>query len=56
MSPRSTYAGSSMTLQSDDARASSRTQVSNTKPAKIEFKAPGTRRLEKRKKVTNAKV
>jgi len=47
-SPSSTYAGSSRTRQSADVRASSRTQVSSTRPAKIEFKAPRTRRLEKR--------
>jgi hypothetical protein len=43
-SPSSTYAGSSRRRQTADARASSRTQVSNTRPVKTEFKAPETRR------------
>jgi hypothetical protein len=47
-SPSSTYAGSSTTWQSADARASRQTQVINTRAAKIEFKVSGTRRLEKR--------
>jgi len=47
-SPSSTYARSSRTWQSADARASRQTQVINTRAAKIEFKVSGTRRLEKR--------